>query len=159
MWATDFRDETCLFFFSIKDSLDSGFQAIDSRFQVLDSCFFFFSGTSILDSIFSGIPDSLSCISDFKAQYFIFHKQNFPGFRNPNSLTLRDLLGTSCLTRKASLRRRSFTPKDGTMQKLISRFSTPSWRVGKRVRNYSVCMRIQCRIISVKRLFWKKYEL
>ena len=37
--------------------------------------------------------------------------------------------------------------------------STPSGRVGKRVRNYSVCMRIQCRIISVKRLFWKKYEL
>ena len=30
------------------------------------------------------------------------------------------------------------------------RFSTPySWRVSKRVRNYTVCMRIQCRIISV----------
>ena len=29
----------------------------------------------------------------------------------------------------------------------------------QRMRNYSVCMRIQCRIISVKRLFWKKYEL
>ena len=39
-------------------------------------------------------------------------------------------------------------------------FSMPSWRVGKRVTNYSVCIRIyKCRIISVERLFWKKYEL
>ena len=37
--------------------------------------------------------------------------------------------------------------------------STPSWREGKRVRNYGVCMRIWCRIISVERLFWKKYLL
>ena len=33
--------------------------------------------------IVSGIPDSLSCIPDSKAQDFWFHKQNFPGFRNP----------------------------------------------------------------------------
>ena len=44
-------------------------------------------------------------------------------------------------------------------QYTLSRFSTSSWRVGKHVRNYSVCMRIWCRIISVKRLFWKKYDL
>ena len=30
--------------------------------------------------------------------------------------------------------------------------------MGKRVRNYSVCIRILCRIISVERLFWKKHE-
>ena len=29
----------------------------------------------------------------------------------------------------------------------------------RQTRDYSVCMRIQCRLISVKRLFWKKYEL
>ena len=28
-----------------------------------------------------------------------------------------------------------------------------------RERNYRVCMRIYCRIISVKRLFWKQYQL
>ena len=53
---------------------------------------------------FSGIPDSFSCIRDFKAKEFGFqnqnfsafwildsgfHKNNFAGFRNPNSL--RDL--------------------------------------------------------------------
>ena len=41
------------FSFLSKTVLDSGSQAMDSRFQVLDSGFFF-SGTSILDSIFSG---------------------------------------------------------------------------------------------------------
>ena len=33
--------------------------------------------------IVSWIPDSLICIPDSKAQDFRFHKQNFPGFRNP----------------------------------------------------------------------------
>ena len=42
------------FSFLSKTVLDSESQAMDSRFQVLDSGFFFFSGTSILDSIFSG---------------------------------------------------------------------------------------------------------
>ena len=36
----------------------------------------------------------------------------------------------------------------------LSRFWKPSWRVSNRVRNYSVCMRILCRVIFVKRLFW-----
>ena len=31
----------------------------------------------------TGIPDSLSCIADSKAQDSGFHKQNFPGFRIP----------------------------------------------------------------------------
>ena len=37
-------------------------------------------------------------------------------------------------------------------------FGKPSWRVlnmANRVRNYGVCMRIKCRIISLKRMFWK----
>ena len=34
-----------------------------------------------------GIPDSLSCIPDCKAQDSGFHKQKFPGFQNPDSLT------------------------------------------------------------------------
>ena len=39
----------------------------------------FVNETWILDStIVSGIPDSLSCIQDSKAQHFHFHKQNFP---------------------------------------------------------------------------------
>ena len=33
-----------------------------------------------------------------------------------------------------------------------------AWRVGKRVRNYSDCLRISFRIISLERLFWKKYD-
>ena len=36
--------------------------------------------------IVSGIPDSLSCIPDSKAQDCGFHKQNFHGFRNPYSI-------------------------------------------------------------------------
>ena len=38
-----------------------------------------------------GIPDSLSCIPDSKAQDSRFHKQNFPGFGNPDSLTWGDI--------------------------------------------------------------------
>ena len=40
-----------------------------------------------LDSGLSRIRDSLSCIPDSKAQESGFHKQNFPGFQNPHSLT------------------------------------------------------------------------
>ena len=35
----------------------------------------------------SGIPDSLRCIPDSKANDSGFRKQNFPGFRNPDALT------------------------------------------------------------------------
>ena len=73
------RDETCLFLSYPRRRLRFWIQAMDSRFQVLCSGFFFFSGTLIQESIFSGIPDSLSW-------YFRFYKQNFPGFRNPDSL-------------------------------------------------------------------------
>ena len=41
----------------------------------------------ILDSLFSGILDSKSWILDSRAQYSRFHKQKFPGFRNPYYLT------------------------------------------------------------------------
>ena len=132
-----------------KTVLDSGFHAVDSGFQVLDSRFFCQWNFGFLIPIVSGIPDSLSCIPDFKAQnsgfrvldsrFFLFvepgflipivsgipdsktqvsalqvldsgffcqwnldlwfqslvgfrilfglHKQKFPGFRNPESLT------------------------------------------------------------------------
>ena len=42
--------------------------------------------------IFSGIPDSLNYIPDSKTQDSGFHKQNFPGFRNPDSLTWNDTI-------------------------------------------------------------------
>ena len=67
--------------------LDSRFHATDSRFQVMHSGFFV-SGTCTKISTIGGVPDSLRCILDFKAQnpnsineIFLdsgFHKQNFP---------------------------------------------------------------------------------
>ena len=52
--------------------------------------------------ILSGIPDSLSCMSDSKAQDYAFHKQKFPdsefhtqkfpGFQNTDSLTWGEML-------------------------------------------------------------------
>ena len=45
--------------------------------------------------IVSGITDSLSCISNSKAQDSGFYKQNAPGFRNP-------LHGTSRMTETTS---------------------------------------------------------
>ena len=44
-----------------RQSLDSGFHAVDFGLQVLDSGFFAVHGTCILDSNrYSGIPNSLS---------------------------------------------------------------------------------------------------
>ena len=43
-----------------------------------------------LDFGSSGIPDSLSCVPDSKAQDSGFHEQNFPGFQNPLSLIWGD---------------------------------------------------------------------
>ena len=57
--------------------LDSGFHVLDSVIRVLNSEFFV-SRTWILDVIVKGIPESLSCISDSKAQYSGSYKQNFP---------------------------------------------------------------------------------
>ena len=42
-----------------------------------------YSGLCQWISIVSGIPDSLSCIPDSKAQDSGLHKQNFLGFRIP----------------------------------------------------------------------------
>ena len=69
-----------------KTVLDSRFHAVDSAvpgtgFQSLSMELGFW----IL--IISGIPDSLSCIPDSKAQHFHFHKQNFPDPLNPDSIT------------------------------------------------------------------------
>ena len=45
--------------------------------------------------IASGIPDSLSCIPDSTSKFFSdfgqFHKPNFSGFQNPDSLTWGEL--------------------------------------------------------------------
>ena len=66
--------------------MDSGFRAVDSGFQSLDSRSFPVElGFRI--PIVSGIPDSYSCIPDSKPQDSGFHWQKFPGFRNPDSLT------------------------------------------------------------------------
>ena len=69
-----FITTVCVLFFESKKVLDSGFHVLDSVMRVLNSEFFV-SGTWILDVV-KGIPESLSCISDSKAQYPGFHKQN-----------------------------------------------------------------------------------
>ena len=56
--------------------MDFRFHAVDSRFHVLDSGFFV-SEIWIRIPIVSGIPDSLSCLPDSKAQDSGFHKQKF----------------------------------------------------------------------------------
>ena len=58
---------------------DSGFQSLGSRFLSLELGFRI--------PIVTGIPDSLSCIPDSKAQNSRFQKQKFLWFRNPNSLS------------------------------------------------------------------------
>ena len=63
--------------------LDSGFHTVDSELQELAWIPVFVSGTWI--PVFSGIPDSLSCIPDSKAKDFGFHKEKFSGFRIPQS--------------------------------------------------------------------------
>ena len=50
-----------------KTVLDSGFHAVDSRFQVLDSSLFLVE-LGFWIPIFSGIPDSLSCIPGSQAK-------------------------------------------------------------------------------------------
>ena len=63
----------------IQDSL--GFWIPDTGFQYLSVELGFWI------PIVSGIPETLSCIPDSKTQDSGFHKQKFPGFRNPESLT------------------------------------------------------------------------
>ena len=71
---------------------------LDSTLWIPDSRYWipvFVSGTWIVDSIVSGMPDSLSRvpwpgIPDSKSKIFLesgFHKHIIPGFRNPDSLT------------------------------------------------------------------------
>ena len=50
--------------------MDSGFQVLDSSFLSVELEFWI--------PIVSGIPDSLSCIPDSKAQGSRFHQQKFP---------------------------------------------------------------------------------
>ena len=69
--------------------MDFGFQVLNFRF--------FVSETWISDVNLQWIPDSLSCITDFKAQDCGFRKQKFPGFHfatvfeSRKLITLREL--------------------------------------------------------------------
>ena len=65
--------------------LDSGFLAVDSGFQVFNSSVGFRLGFRI--PIVSEILGSSNWIPDSKVQDSGFHKQQFPRFQNPNSLT------------------------------------------------------------------------
>ena len=57
-----------------------GFRIPDTGFQYLSVDLGFW----IL--IVSWVPDSLSCIPDYKTQNSGFHKKKFPGFRNEDSI-------------------------------------------------------------------------
>ena len=62
----------------IKAGLDSGFHAVDSGFRIPGIVFQSLSVEfGFWISIVSGPPDSLSCIPEYKAQDFGFHKQKF----------------------------------------------------------------------------------
>ena len=74
-----------------KGILDSGFHAMHFGFQVLNFLFFV-SEAWISDSNLQWIPDSLSCITDFKAQDFGFRKQKFPVFHFANDFESRKLI-------------------------------------------------------------------
>ena len=69
----------------IQDSLglDSTPWIPDSRYWIPDSLSL---ELGYRVPIVSGIPDSVSCISDSKTQDFKFHQQKFPRFQNPDSL-------------------------------------------------------------------------
>ena len=86
-----------------KTVLYSGFHAVDSEFQALDSGFWILcQWKGFRSPIIRGIPHSLICIPDSKTQDFGFHKKNLSdstrkifripqkkisGFRNSDSLT------------------------------------------------------------------------
>ena len=80
-------------------SVDCGYHAADSRFQIPDSRFQipgtgfqpFSVELGLWIPIVSGIPDSLSCIPDSKAQDTGLRKQNFPRFRYPRAKICRIL--------------------------------------------------------------------
>ena len=62
-----------------RTGLDSGFHAVDSGFQ----SYSLELGLRIL--ITSGIPNSLSCVSDSKALDSKFNKKKFPRFKIPQA--------------------------------------------------------------------------
>ena len=67
--------------------LDSGFHAVDSGFQLLDSSLCQWNLDSGFHSLVGFRIPCLSCIPDSKTQDSRFNKQTFPGFRNPDFLT------------------------------------------------------------------------
>ena len=72
---------------------------VDIRSRTL--IFYQLNLNSGFQSHLSVMPDSLSCTQDCKAHDSGFHNQKFPGFRNPNSLTLGDInhckLASNCI--------------------------------------------------------------
>ena len=70
--------------------LDSGFRTVDSGFRLLDSSLCQWNLDSGFQPIVSGIPDSLYCIPDSKAQDSKFHVYNFPRFRIPKAKIFRN---------------------------------------------------------------------
>ena len=74
-----------------KTVLDYEFHAVDSGFQVQDSGQWNFE---FWIPVVNGIPDSLSCFPDSKAQDSGFYKQNFldSEIREPDSLTLGEIM-------------------------------------------------------------------
>ena len=80
-----------------KTVFDSGFHAMDSRFQVLDSSLFhrkLDSGLWTLDSGFHTLWDSSFRALDSRAQDSRFHKQNFHGFSNMGRIQSQYILIT-----------------------------------------------------------------
>ena len=67
--------------------LVSGFHAVDSGFQLLDSSLCQWNLDSGFHSLVGFRIPCLSCIPDSKTQDSRFNKQTFPGFRNPDFLT------------------------------------------------------------------------
>ena len=71
-------------FWILDSGLDSTPWIPDSRYWISDSLSVELGSRK---SIVSGIPDSLSCILDPKAQDSKLRRQIFPSFRNPYSIT------------------------------------------------------------------------
>ena len=78
-------NKTCMFVCMYLQHGRWGFWIPDSGFQSLPVELGFWI------TIVSGIPDSLSCIPDLKAQDSEFHKQKVPGFRIPQAKNSRIL--------------------------------------------------------------------
>ena len=84
-----------------KAVMDSGFHAMDSGFRLLDSrsC----SGLEFQIPVVSKMPDSYSCIPDWKAQDSGFHKQKITKIPDTTCKNSPDSFTCGEYTRPASL--------------------------------------------------------